>query len=59
MKIRQLPARFQQPDLFDWAVERELLQLDIRVERLARRYRLSRSTAAMIAENAGFVRGDR
>jgi hypothetical protein len=60
MIIRHRSSRgHYHPDLFDWATERHQFPVDLRVDRLARRCRVSRAMAAMIAENAGLLKGDR
>lgn len=59
MKLRRISSPFQHPDLFEWAGEQERSQVALCVGWIARRCRVSRSTAAVIAENAGLLKGDR
>lgn len=57
MNIRYRPRRFHHPDLFDWAAAQDRFPVDPRIDWIARR--VPRATALMLAENAGFLRGDR
>jgi hypothetical protein len=50
--------RFQLPDLFDWADSRDICA-DYRVRCVARRCRVSPSTAKTILELACFSNGER
>ena len=51
--------RFQLPDLFDWADSRDICGPDYLVRCVARRCRVSPSTAKTIVELACFSNGER
>jgi hypothetical protein len=58
MKKLSLPSWLYQPDLFDWRAERDRCAADpLAVRLIARRYRLSRTAARLIAEAAGIGGG--
>jgi len=54
MKLHRPKARYQQPDLFEWAADEERRDADPRVRWIARHCRVSLATAATLLVNAGF-----
>lgn len=54
------PSWLYQPDLFDWRAERDRCAADpLAVRLIAKRYRVSRTAARLIAEVAGIGGGGR